>query len=141
MRRTVIFPGILIILFEQSLTQRCDKQKIILLGDGNMGATSHFSWLGLFKVAIDNGDVVKHAVTAIVLIKPKYALANADDIAKIPQNIFLEDSTAMFLSTDGVPVHYRPLSYVTHPEYDTVVYSSIAVIKLAVPNNSKLSPL
>ncbi|CAH1641912.1 unnamed protein product [Spodoptera littoralis] len=137
MRKTVIFPGILIILFEQSLTQRCDKQKIILLGDGNMGATSHFSWLGLFKVAIDNGDKVTYSVTAIVLIKPKYALANADDIAKIPENIFL-GSTAMFLSKNGVPLHYRPLSYVAHPEYNTVVFSSIAVIKLAVPDDSKL---
>ncbi|CAH0697480.1 unnamed protein product [Spodoptera exigua] len=47
----------------------------------------------------------------------------------------------MFLSRDGVPVYYRPLSFVTHPEYDTAVYSSIAVVKLAVPNISPLTPI
>ncbi|KAF9799284.1 hypothetical protein SFRURICE_016236 [Spodoptera frugiperda] len=128
----------------QSLThrERCDRQKIILLGDGNMGATSQFSWLGLFKVPLDNGGgVVKHAVSAIVLIKRNYAVANADDIAKTPENIFLEESTAMFLTKGGALVNYRPLSYVTHPEYETVVYSSIAVVKLAVPKHSPLVPI
>ncbi|CAH0697479.1 unnamed protein product [Spodoptera exigua] len=126
---------------EQSVTQGCDKQRIVLLRDGNMGETSHFSWLGLFKVSLDNGDGVKEAVTGIVLIKPKYVLANADDIARIPENIFLEESRAMFLSKNGVPVYYRPLSFVTHPEYDSVVYSSIAVVKLAVPNINPLTPI
>ncbi|KAF9414076.1 hypothetical protein HW555_007905 [Spodoptera exigua] len=53
----------------------------------------------------------------------------------------LEESRAMFLSRNGVPVYYRPLSFVTHPEYDSAVYSSIAVVKLAVPNINPLTPI
>ncbi|XP_050554576.1 uncharacterized protein LOC118270267 isoform X1 [Spodoptera frugiperda] len=106
-----------------------------------MGRSSDFSWLGLFKVSLEDYDDVDEIVTGIVLIKPNYALANAEDIAKIPKEIFLQHSEAMFISEGDVAVYYRPLSYVTHPEHQTAVYSSIAIVKLAVPEDSQVIPI
>ncbi|CAH1639969.1 unnamed protein product [Spodoptera littoralis] len=126
---------------EQCFTSRCDTEKGIILDDGNMGRSSDFSWLGLFIVYLKDIDEVEEVVTGIVLIKHKYALANADDIAKIPKQVFLEQSQAMFITEGDVAVYCRPVSYVTHPEYKTAVYSSIAVIKLAIPDDSPLMPI
>jgi hypothetical protein len=34
------------------------------------------------------GDSLKVALTGLVLVKDKYAIANAEDVVKIPQHLF-----------------------------------------------------
>ncbi|KAJ8708205.1 hypothetical protein PYW07_010330 [Mythimna separata] len=95
--------------------------------EGNLGQSADYSWLGVLHVRIDPEWI---ATTGIVLIKTKYALAIADDVARIPQHIFKSDSRAMFLPTRDKPWFVDLVSYVTHPEYEISSLNSIAIIEL-----------
>ncbi|XP_059062700.1 plasma kallikrein-like [Achroia grisella] len=100
------------------------------LQEGNLGETARFPWLGVLRVHIHEAASLKIALTGIVLVRERYAVANADEISRIPRHIFKEDSQAMFVPTNGKPWYSRLIDYITHPEYEFSTYNTIALVEL-----------
>ncbi|XP_047032046.1 uncharacterized protein LOC124638933 [Helicoverpa zea] len=113
----------------------------IFLDEGNMGQSEDFNWLGILKVYLDDGDGVQVAVTGIVLVKPKYAVASADDVVRIPRSVFQTETQAMFIASGDTIVHFTPLQYITHPEYELATYNTIALVELDVGEKNPLIPI
>ncbi|XP_052755447.1 plasma kallikrein-like [Galleria mellonella] len=111
--------------------QSCEMAANRLLQEGNLGETGTFPWLGVLRVHLHEGDSLKIAVTGIVLVKDKYAIANADDVSRIPKHVFRDDSQAMFVPTAGKPWYSRLKDYITHFEYDYATFHTIALVELA----------
>uniref|UniRef100_A0A2A4J7X2 Peptidase S1 domain-containing protein n=1 Tax=Heliothis virescens TaxID=7102 RepID=A0A2A4J7X2_HELVI len=113
----------------------------IYLDEGNMGQSEDFNWLGILKVYLDDGDGVQVAVTGIVLVKPKYAIASADDVVRIPRSVFQTETQAMFIASGDVVVHFRPTDYITHPEYELATYNTVVLVQLDIGDDSPLIPI
>ncbi|XP_026740606.1 uncharacterized protein LOC113503021 [Trichoplusia ni] len=142
-RTLLVFKLLLVLVGSTSAGTPCDLSITGIVDEGNLGQTSDFNWLGVLRVHIHDDETVQVAVTGIVLIKPKYVLANADDIVRIPKRIFDTDSQAMFLGVEDTPWYCKPVSYVTHPEYEYQTYNTIAIVELNIEDatNYPLNPI
>ncbi|KAJ8708203.1 hypothetical protein PYW07_010328 [Mythimna separata] len=121
----------LVIVFNGGVSAaRCDVATTAQVQEGNLGQSGDFNWLGILHVHQYEEGKIRVAMTGIVLIKLKHALANADDVVKIPMKIFKSESKAMFMPARDTPWEVKPASYVTHPEYEYATLNTIAVIEL-----------
>ncbi|KAL0860703.1 hypothetical protein ABMA27_010044 [Loxostege sticticalis] len=126
---------IVLSLFGQSLSLTpklhvCDMSRADNLQEGNIGESENFPWLGILRVNLHEFDQVKVAVTGLVLVKERYAIANAQDIAKIPKPVFIEDSNAMFIPKRGEPWVTKLKDYMIHHEFEFFTYNTIALVEL-----------
>ncbi|KAL0860705.1 hypothetical protein ABMA27_010046, partial [Loxostege sticticalis] len=125
-------------LFDQSLPIRilsptihvCDETRPKSVNDGNIGQSEVFPWIGLLRINLYEDEIPGSAVTGIVLVKDRYAVANANDIHRIPRLVFVQNSTAMFIPTKGKPLVIKVKNYIIHPEYGVTTYNTIALIEL-----------
>uniref|UniRef100_A0A2A4IUV9 Peptidase S1 domain-containing protein n=1 Tax=Heliothis virescens TaxID=7102 RepID=A0A2A4IUV9_HELVI len=101
-----------------------------VLPEGLLGQTPDFMWLGLLQVHIRDFDRHHVAASGIVLIKPKYAVANADDVARIPERVFKQNTVAVFIRATNTPHAQSVLSYTVHPEYEDSTVHSLAIVEL-----------
>ncbi|XP_073961201.1 uncharacterized protein [Choristoneura fumiferana] len=109
--------------------ENCDPSLNSLFREGILGPVGMFPWLGVIRVELHEGENVRIALTGAVLIKKKYALTIADDIARMPRRIFERDSKALFIPNDGERWLCKLKNYTTHPEYPAVM-NTIAIIEL-----------
>ncbi|KAL0860704.1 hypothetical protein ABMA27_010045 [Loxostege sticticalis] len=129
---------ILLFLFDQSLpelapkVQVCDESHADDLQEGNIGESEHFPWLGILRVHLHEFNQLKIAVTGLVLVKERHAIANAEDLSKIPKPVFMQDSKAMFIPKRGEPWFTKPVDYMIHPEFEFSTYNTIALVELEV---------
>ncbi|XP_028163774.1 uncharacterized protein LOC114355239 [Ostrinia furnacalis] len=98
--------------------------------EGNVGQSAAFPWLGLLRVHIHDFDQLKIAVTGLILVKERYAVANADDVSRIPKHVFTQDSKAMFIPKTGDPWFTNLKDYMIHPEFEFATYNTIALVEL-----------
>ncbi|CAH0403487.1 unnamed protein product [Chilo suppressalis] len=127
--------GVLILLFLCDVinlldSRYCEEGRASSLQEGNLGQSGTFPWLGVLKVHLHEGDSLKIAITGIVLIKDKYALGNANDIVRIPRDVFKADTKALFIPQNNEPWTSDVEDYITHPEYEYSSINTIAVVEL-----------
>ncbi|XP_048007158.1 uncharacterized protein LOC125242398 [Leguminivora glycinivorella] len=119
----------------------CDSIKHQPFQEGNLGQTGIVSWLGVIRAHLHLGGKTQIAVTGAILVKPRHAIANADDMSKIRKQ---GDSKAMFISHDR-GIWTCKLSEVSlHPEYDFATYNTIALVELdteSLTNNAPMLPV
>uniref|UniRef100_A0A2A4IV93 Peptidase S1 domain-containing protein n=1 Tax=Heliothis virescens TaxID=7102 RepID=A0A2A4IV93_HELVI len=123
-----LFIQLIIIVFGGA-SGACDMAAAVL-PEGLLGQTPDFMWLGLLQVHIRDFDRRHVAISGIVLIKPKYAIANADDVARIPERVFKQDTVAVFIRATNTPHAQSVLSYTVHPEYEDSTVHSLAIVEL-----------
>ncbi|KAF9414075.1 hypothetical protein HW555_007904 [Spodoptera exigua] len=121
----------------------CDEATTARVAEGNFGQSEVFNWLGILKVHLHEGKKWRTALTGIVLVTSKHAIANADDIVKIPKHVFETDTKAIFMPGKGTEWVATPKSYSTHPEYEYTTVNTIAIIELDVDDvlNFPLNPI
>ncbi|PZC74776.1 hypothetical protein B5X24_HaOG207268 [Helicoverpa armigera] len=121
----------LIITFFGGASAACDMDAEPV-SEGLLGQTRDFMWLGVLQVYIRDFDKRHVAMSGIVLIKPQYALGNADDVARIPERVFSIFGTYKFPTAQhgytNTPYAVSVLSYTVHPEYEHTTMHSLAVV-------------
>ncbi|KAJ8708544.1 hypothetical protein PYW08_009926 [Mythimna loreyi] len=139
----LVFIKLVILFGGVSSTDHCDMATTARVQEGNLGQSGDFNWLGILHIHHHAEGKLRVAMTGIVLIKIKYALANADDLTKIPMKVFKSDSKAMFLPARDRPWEVKLDSYYTHPEYEYSTLNTIAVVELNLEesNDYPLNPI
>ncbi|XP_063833982.1 uncharacterized protein LOC135083178 [Ostrinia nubilalis] len=136
----VLFVFLLPLLTEQSLPvmiqespalkPECDDARYDRVREGNIGQSEAFPWLGLLKVYLRDSNISQTAVTGLVLVTDRHAIVNARDVAHMPEHVFKNASTVMFIPKKGQPWHTKPKRYTIHPEYGVSTYNTIALVEL-----------
>ncbi|XP_061705368.1 uncharacterized protein LOC133516438 [Cydia pomonella] len=116
----------------------CDSLRHQPFHEGNLGQTGILSWLGVIRAHLHIGAKTQIAVTGAILIKPRHAIANADDMSKIRK---LGDSKAMFISQDRGTWTCKLGDVSLHPEYDFATYNTIALIELDTESLTNAAPM
>ncbi|XP_075985887.1 uncharacterized protein LOC142983011 [Anticarsia gemmatalis] len=121
----------------------CDDSRTAMVQEGNIGQSFVFSWIGALRVHLHDGDKPQVAITGVILIKKEFALVNADDIVKIPDQVFREHSTVMFIGSTDRPWYVVPKGFELHPEYQVNTFNTIAILELDinVANNYPVRPI
>ncbi|PZC74479.1 hypothetical protein B5X24_HaOG207836 [Helicoverpa armigera] len=134
LKRHIVIVILVIFRLGGTAAEVCDVE-VKTVPEGHLGQSSAFKWLGVLQVHIQDFDKRHVALTGIVLIKPKFALANANDVARIPERVFKEDTVAVFIPAEDTPVALSVISFVVHPEYGDSMVHSLAIIEL---NNTQI---
>ncbi|XP_041982456.1 uncharacterized protein LOC121735626 [Aricia agestis] len=94
---------------------RCSSDPDQSLPEGQV-ADSRFPWLGVVQHSFVLAGATRFAITGAVLIHPGYAIAAADDIARIHPEI-MENNTKLILWKGDKRYALDVHSYSLHPEY------------------------
>ncbi|KAJ0172005.1 hypothetical protein K1T71_012768 [Dendrolimus kikuchii] len=125
MKQTLLFCSLL-----TSPIQGCDDDPYTGIREGNIGDVASFSWLGVLRAHFHEKSTFKIAVTGVVMVREKFAIANAEDVLKIPQHILKGDSRVMLLPNDRKPWYRKPKDFVAHPEFEFSTYNTIGLLEL-----------
>ncbi|XP_047032312.1 uncharacterized protein LOC124639125 [Helicoverpa zea] len=131
LERHIVIVILVIFALGGAAAEVCDVE-VKTVPEGHLGQSGAFKWLGVLQVHIQDFDKRHVALTGIVLIKPKFALANANDVARIPERVFKEDTVAVFIPAEDTPVALSVISFVVHPEYGDSMVHSLAIIELNI---------
>ncbi|KAJ8712823.1 hypothetical protein PYW08_008127 [Mythimna loreyi] len=109
----------------------CSKDPNQEMPEGTVADIGRFPWLGIVQHTFYIGGKIQHAVTGAVLIHPAFAIASADDMARINVDQ-IRNKTLLILWGDNKKKHAMEVKdYILHPEYqDKITSASIALVDL-----------
>ncbi|XP_063627550.1 uncharacterized protein LOC134799091 [Cydia splendana] len=116
----------------------CDSLTHQPFHEGNLGQSGMLAWLGVIRAHLHIDGRTHIAVTGAVLVKPRHAIANADDMSKIRKQ---GDSKAMFMSQDRGTWTCKLGDVSLHPEYDFATYNTIALVELDMESLTNTAPM
>ncbi|XP_053611133.1 uncharacterized protein LOC128675635 [Plodia interpunctella] len=90
-----------------------------------------FPWLGVVQHKFYVGGQVKFAVTAGVLVHPAYAIASAEDIARVPRTHLFNNTKFILWNSENTKIALDVQDYLLHPEYEEkVTFATLALLEL-----------
>ncbi|XP_052751062.1 uncharacterized protein LOC113517758 [Galleria mellonella] len=118
---------------------RCSVDKSQSTPEGMSPDIGRFPWLGVIQHSFYIGGAVRFAVTAGVLVHPAYAIAPAEDIAKILPETIMNNTKFILWYSDSLKYSIDVKDYVLHPDYQKVTQATIAVLELNTHGETGLS--
>ncbi|XP_063365915.1 uncharacterized protein LOC134654380 [Cydia amplana] len=98
-----------------------------------------FPWLGVIQHDFYSADTMRYSITGAVLIHPEFALAPAEDMAKIDKDIL--SNTTHFIVWHSADLRYSigVEDYIMHPEYeDRRTYATTALVELMIVESNQV---
>ncbi|XP_063625615.1 uncharacterized protein LOC134797322 [Cydia splendana] len=89
-----------------------------------------FPWLGVIQHDFYSADTMRYSITGAVLIHPEYALASAEDMAKIDKDIVRNSTYFMVWYSSVVKYTMGVEDYKLNQEYETMTYATTALVKI-----------
>ncbi|KAI5638665.1 hypothetical protein NE865_08721 [Phthorimaea operculella] len=96
-------------------------------GDGFV-LHSRFRWLGVVQHKFYLAERIQYAIAPGVLIHPGYVLAPAEDIGKIPHNLFANGTNFIVWGKGGEKYSLQVTDYILHPDYTNHVTSATVAL-------------
>ncbi|XP_060804938.1 uncharacterized protein LOC132902738 [Amyelois transitella] len=98
--------------------------------EGNV-PIGRFPWLGVIQHTFYMGGKARYAVTSGTLIHPVYAIAAAEDIARIPRETILNNTKFILWHSETTKYAIEVQDYLLHPEYEEkVTFATLALVEL-----------
>ncbi|KAJ2952376.1 hypothetical protein O0L34_g4660 [Tuta absoluta] len=104
-----------------------DDMEPVPKGDGFV-PNNRFRWLGVVQHRFYMAERMQFAITPGVLIHPGYVLAPAEDIGKIPHNLFANGTNFIVWGKGGEKYSLRVIDYILHPDYTSHVTSATVAL-------------
>ncbi|XP_061719276.1 uncharacterized protein LOC133526602 [Cydia pomonella] len=89
-----------------------------------------YPWLGVIQYDFYSADTMRYSITGAVLIHPEYALAPAEDMAKIDKDILRNSTYFIVWYSPTVKYTMGVESYNLNKEYETLTYATTALVKI-----------
>ncbi|CAF4928076.1 unnamed protein product [Pieris macdunnoughi] len=109
---------------------RCSADTVQEVPEGNWPDVGRFPWLGIVQHNFYIGGANRFAITSGILIHPIYAIAPAEDIARI-QPGSLTNNTQFIVWQSATNKYVMPVTeYFLHSEFEKITYATIAMLQL-----------
>ncbi|CAB3220148.1 unnamed protein product [Arctia plantaginis] len=99
-----------------------------------------FPWLGIVQHGFNVGDKRFYVISGAVLIHPVFAIAGAEDIAKIDPVMLVNNTELIFWKSAKKKIAITVQDYTLHPEFESgTTVASIALLSIMHPLVSEFS--
>ncbi|KAJ0174881.1 hypothetical protein K1T71_009989 [Dendrolimus kikuchii] len=111
---------------------RCSVDTEQKMPEGTEPNIGRFPWLGIVQHSFYIGGKTRFAITGGVLIHPAYAIAPAEDMAKIVSDNIVNNTKFVVWQSAETKYAIDVLDYLLHPQYnEDITYATIALLELA----------
>ncbi|KAJ8711169.1 hypothetical protein PYW07_008411 [Mythimna separata] len=109
----------------------CSSDATQEMTEGSVANIGRFPWLGIVQHTFYVAGKVRYAITGAVLIHPAFAIASAEDVAKINPDQIRNNTQLILWGNKEKKYALDVMDYILHPEYqDRITTASIALIDL-----------
>ncbi|XP_059057826.1 uncharacterized protein LOC131851352 [Achroia grisella] len=99
-----------------------------------------FPWLGVVQHSFYIGGKTRFAITAAILVHPAFAIAPAEDIARILPESLMNNTKFILWYSNTIKYSIDVVDYVLHPDYlEKVTQATIALLELNTYGETGLS--
>ncbi|KAL4714312.1 hypothetical protein ACJJTC_009664 [Scirpophaga incertulas] len=134
MKRSILF---LVVLSLQDISgiiwdrSRCSPDPDQMMPEGASPDIGRFPWLGVVQHNFLIGGQPRFAVTTGVFIHPKFAIALAEDIAKIAPSSVMNNTKFIVWYSKSIKFVLDVTDYTLHPEYsEGVTVATLALLEI-----------